>query len=258
MPQMEQLFVITASNVDAQRHIEKSIANSIDPAICTKHFDSPVLEEVTRRSTDGKFYAWGAVPGKRNEPNWNAMQPGDHVLVYQEGRYTYWTRVISKHRKPSFAEDLWGRDTDRQTWEFMHFLQPSVRLQCPAQATADMLPAKYMGFTPITADRVQHIVSQYGTIDKFVEERLRGSATYLLLRSNEGSGWSDREGQSYHYGNTVANYTAVARGAQFLLDRVSRDGTRVFGTGTIGEITEEPGSGKATKTFLPQSRDSAS
>jgi hypothetical protein len=210
------------------------------------------------RSTDGKFYAWGAVPGKRNEPNWNAMQPGDHVLVYQEGRYTHWTRVISKHRKPSFAEDLWGRDTDRQTWEFMHFLQPSVRLQCPAQATADMLPAKYMGFTPITADRVQHIVSQYGTIDKFVEERLRGSATYLLLRSNEGSGWSDREGQSYHYGNTVANYTAVARGAQFLLDRVSRDGTRVFGTGTIGEITEEPGSGKATKTFLPQSRDSAS
>jgi hypothetical protein len=246
---MEQLFVITASNADAQRHIEKSIANSIDPAFCAKFFDSPVLEEVMRSSADGKFYAWGAVPGKRNEPNWSAMQPGDHVLVYQEGRYTYWTRVISKHRKQSFAENLWGRDADGQTWEFMYFLQPSVRLHCSAQASADVLQAKYQGFTPITADKVQRIVSQYGTIGKFVEERLRGSENYLLLRSNEESGWSDREGKSYHYGNTVANYSAVVKGTPFLLDRVSRDGTRIFGTGTIGEITEEPGSGKATKTF---------
>jgi MoxR-like ATPase/predicted RNA-binding protein with PUA-like domain len=249
MPQMEQLFVITASNVAAQRNIEKSIANSIDRAMCARHFDSAVLDKVNRQSGDGKFYAWGAVPGKRNEPNWIAMQPGDHALFYQEGRYTYWTRVISRHRNAPFAEALWGRDADDQTWEFMYFLQPSVPLHCQAQATADVLPAKYMGFTPISADRVQRIVSQYGTIEEFIEKRLRGSATYLLLRSNEGSDWSDREGQSYHYGNTVANYTAVVKGTQFLLDRVSHDGTRVFGTGTIGEISEEPGAGKATKTF---------
>ena len=95
MPQSEErLFVITASNPDAKRHIEKSIANPIDPAIYTRFFDSTVLDELLRQSKDGKAYAWGAVPGKNNEPNWSAMQPGDHVLVYQQGRYTYWTLLL--------------------------------------------------------------------------------------------------------------------------------------------------------------------
>jgi MoxR-like ATPase len=249
MPQTEQLFVITASNLDAQRHIEKSIANSIDPALCTQHFDSSVLEDVRQKSADGKFYAWGAVPGERNQPNWDSMQAGDCVLVYQVKHYTYWTRVISKHRNAAFAEALWKRDPEGRTWEFMYFLQPPVPLQCPAQSVTDVLPGQYMGFTPITADRVQRIVSQYGSIEKFIEARLQGSETYLLLRSNEGSGWSDREGNSYHYGNTVANYTAVVKGAQFLLDRAYRDGTGIFGTGEIGDIAEEPGTGKSTKTF---------
>jgi hypothetical protein len=59
----------------------------------------------------------------------------------------------------------------------------------------------------------------------------------------------DKEGPSYHYGNTVANHTAVVKGAKLLLDRVDRDARRIFATGIIGEISEEPGSGKATKTF---------
>src|ERR1019366_5061237 len=249
MSQTEQLFVITASNLDAQRHIEKSIANSIDPTLCTQHFDGAPLEDVKKKSADGKFYAWGALPGERNQPNWEAMQAGDYVLVYQVKHYTYWTRVISKHRNATFAEALWGRDPEGRTWEFMYFLQPPVPLQCPAQKTADVLPATYQGFSRITADRVQSVVSQYGSIEKFIEARLQGSETYLLLRSNEGSGWSDREGNSYHYGNTVANYTAVVKGAQFLLDRAYRDGTGIFGTGEIGDIAEEPGTGKSTKTF---------
>ena len=61
MPQTEeQLFVITASNADAQRHVEHSIANSIDSSLCAKHCDSAVLENVRQRSTDDRFYAWGA------------------------------------------------------------------------------------------------------------------------------------------------------------------------------------------------------
>jgi len=250
MPQtQEQLFVITASNPDAKRHIEKSVANSIDPPICTQHFDGSVLNEVMRKSADGKFYAWGAVPGIRNEPTWNSMEEGDNVLTYQEGRYTYWTRVITKHRNASFAQALWGKDPDSKTWEFMYFLQPPVLLQCLARATADVLPAQYMVFTAIKAERVERIISQYGSVERFVEERMKGTETYLMLRSNKDSDWSDEEGKSYHYGNTVANYTALVPGARFLLDRVFSEGKRIIGIGKVGNTTEEPGTGKATKAF---------
>src|SRR5215469_10717118 len=118
----EQLFVITASNQEAQRHVAKSIAQGIEPAFSSDHFDQATLAAVTQSSADGRFYAWGVVPGPKNESTWNAIRPGDHVLVYQQGRYTYSTRVISKHRNAAFAEGLWGRDPHGQTWEFMYFL----------------------------------------------------------------------------------------------------------------------------------------
>ena len=107
MPTQEHLYIITASNEDAKEHVRKSIANAIDPAICAAHFSNDVLDEVRRKSTDGNFYAWGARPGKRNEPNWNALQEGDCVFLYQDGNYTYWTRVISQHRNSRFAKTVW-------------------------------------------------------------------------------------------------------------------------------------------------------
>src|SRR5215472_9109627 len=186
MPQtQERLFVVTASNPDAKRHIEQTIAHSIDPSICAAHFPANVLDEVKRKSADEQFYAWGARPGEGNQRNWNALQPGDRVLVYQDGVYTYRTEVIAKHRNSSFAEAVWGKHPDGDTWEYMYFLQPPVPIQCPAQSLADFLPAGFRGFTPIAADRVQNIVGKYGSIDKFIEQRMMGSETYLMLRSNE-------------------------------------------------------------------------
>jgi hypothetical protein len=245
----KQLFVITASNPEASAHVGKSIASPIDSSLCQKHFKAEQWKQVAQLSRDGKFYAWGALPGQRNLPNWEKMRPGDYVLLYQNGQYTFHTTVISKYRNANFARALWGTDQNGMTWELMYFLQPPVRLGCSAQKVADVLPSQYMGFTPIAADNVQNIVTKYDSIDKFFEQRMVASEIFLLLRSNEESSWSDKEGSSYHYGSTVANHTAVVRGAQFLLDRVYSDARRVFGCGTIGAITEEAGSGRASRTF---------
>lgn len=126
MPEASRrLFVITASNEQAKQHVQKTIANPIDPAICAAHFPADVLDQVSRKSTDGNFYAWGARPGKRNEPNWNTLQEGDYVFLYQDGDYTFWMRVISKHRNRAFAEAIWELHPEGNTWEFMYFLQPS-------------------------------------------------------------------------------------------------------------------------------------
>ena len=103
----ERLFVVTASNSDAQRHAEHSIANPIDAELCSKYFDQALLDKVASSSDDGCFYTWGAVPGKRNAPNWEQMKPGDHILVYQNGNYRYWTRVITKHKNMELAKALW-------------------------------------------------------------------------------------------------------------------------------------------------------
>jgi hypothetical protein len=247
----ERLFIVTASNSDAQRHVEHSISNPIDAELCKKYFDKTFLDGVATSSDDGHFYAWGAVPGKRNAPNWEQMKPGDHVLVYQNGIYRYWTRVIAKHRNMEFAKALWGSDPDGQTWELMYFVQPSTPLRIPAKTIADLLPGQYMGFTPIALDRLDRIATDYGSISKFIEERMvqGGAGKYFIFRSNEDSDWADEDGASYHYGNTVPNYTAVLPGVQVLIDRRFPEGKKIVGVGTVGEITEGPATLKATKTF---------
>jgi MoxR-like ATPase len=246
----QQIFVVTASNSDARRHIELSVENPVDTALLVNHFDDVTQKEVDLRSSDGKLYAWGALPGKNNLRNWSAMRPGDFVLVYQEGIYTYWSRVISTHRNPSFAKALWGTIGEGETWELMYFLEKPIKSHCVASGLADYLPARYMGFTAITSSRVGRIEAEFGSTESFIAQKIEQSPeTCLIVRSNVNSDWQDEDGRSLHYGNTVPNFTAMTPGVRILIDRRFPEGKRIIGTAIVGRITDEPASGNASKTF---------
>jgi hypothetical protein len=71
-----------------------------------------------------------------------------------------------------------------------------------------------------------------------------GDPMCLLIRSNVGSDWEDEEGQSYHFGQTVPNYTQVEPGTEFLVDRSFRAGpNRIIAKGQFGDV-EETGTGE--------------
>ncbi len=66
---MPRVFVFTAGNPEARRHLADSIQNPIDDAIVYGNFDELHHEELKRIRGEGKgFYAWGAVWGVRNRP----------------------------------------------------------------------------------------------------------------------------------------------------------------------------------------------
>ncbi len=74
----------------------------------------------------------GPRPGPANDRNWENLAPGDFVLVYQSGEYTFHSRVISKHRNKAFAKALCGVDEENQTWEQMYFLEHPVPVRVQA------------------------------------------------------------------------------------------------------------------------------
>ena len=180
------LFVFTASDPSAQEHVKSSVANDIDPALCRAHFDTALLDEVRAKSGDGNFYAWGAIPGPTNTRNWSDLKPGDYVLAYQKGEYTYASRIIAKHRNAAFANAVWGLNPSNQTWELMYFLAHPIKVNVRAGDLADFLPAQYMGFSQISQDRIQKILAEFGSLEEFMNERVINvpSETYLLIRSN--------------------------------------------------------------------------
>jgi len=168
----EQLVVITASGPAPRRHIDLSIARGIDEQLVQEHFDDHLLETVRAASTDGRFYAWGAMPGPKNTDTWGELQIGAIVLIYQNGAYSFVSKVLAKDRNPEFARSLWGNDEEGRTWEFMYFLDRPRRTSVPAQRLKDFLPASYRGFTLIPQGRLERITSAYGSVKKFVEERV--------------------------------------------------------------------------------------
>ena len=103
---MKNLFVITASNPDAKRHVENTIQRPIPASKVEKHFTGSKLAQVKTIGMEHGYYAWGSMPGDRNIPTWEKIQIGDHILVYQNKDYTYYTRVLFKDQNKEFALSL--------------------------------------------------------------------------------------------------------------------------------------------------------
>jgi hypothetical protein len=107
---MTQMFVFTAGNSNARQHLRDSIERPVDPETVFDTFPAYQHEELKRIYEQGNgFYAWGAIPGRDNTPNWEAMQPGDFVLCVYGATYHYVCRLIDKYNNERFAETVWER-----------------------------------------------------------------------------------------------------------------------------------------------------
>jgi hypothetical protein len=91
---MPQIFIFTAGRDEARQHLVDSIENHIEEQKVFGSFASAHREALEHIREQGNgFYAWGAVPGVRNIPNWEAMQRGDYVLCVYDNTYHYVARV---------------------------------------------------------------------------------------------------------------------------------------------------------------------
>jgi hypothetical protein len=244
---MTQIFVITASNLAARKNVELTLAHPIELNIVAAHFPREILDDLKSDQDGEGIYAWGALPGEGNKRNWERMQSGDYILLYQNGAYTFASRVILKAQNDSFARAVWGTDEEGKTWELMYFLEQPTRVKLPAINLIDFLPGQYMGFSRISDDRIERILAEYSSVDTFIKERLMVDVPgpYLMIRLNTESKWRDEEGKSYHYATTVANYRQVVQGAEVLIERRFPECKRVIARAKVSRVQEEPEHGES-------------
>ncbi len=173
---MTQIFVFTAANPDAQRHLKDTIKIPIDEEkVFGKFFWPGQREELEGiREEGGGFYAWGAVPGERNTPNWKAMRSGDYVLCAFGNAYHYAARVLGKYANRRFAEEVWGTTPEGETWELMYFLTKPVAVDRRVPEVAEYLNAGYRGFARINDAKVDAILLEFGSVDAFIDRALNG------------------------------------------------------------------------------------
>ncbi len=179
---MTRIFVFTAGNPEARGHLKYSIERPVRPETVFGTFSESRHEELEEIRKQGNgFYAWGAVPGPRNRPNWESMEPGDYVLCVYSATYQYVFRVIAKYDNEQFAEVVWDRDEQGRTWQLMYFLTEPVEVGRRLSEFEDYLePERYWGFTRIDDERIGNIVSSYGSVDRFIAEMLGRDGGDLL------------------------------------------------------------------------------
>jgi predicted restriction endonuclease len=183
---MPQIFFFAAGNSEARQHLVESIENQIDEQMVFGSFAVALREELERIREEGKgFYAWGAIPGMRNIPNWEVMQRGDYVLCVYENTYHYVARVLAKYENERFARRVWGEDENGKTLKYMYFLTEPIEVHRHVSELADYLNAEYRGYTRISDKKLDEIADAYGTTDAFIRDVLdyqsEGIPTQLML-----------------------------------------------------------------------------
>jgi hypothetical protein len=168
------LYVFTAGNPAARQHLADTVLHPIDRDRVLKHLGEGKTSELEGRSSDGRLYAWGALPTENLIRVWDGLSEGDHVLVYYEGTYHLASTVTEKLHSAALAKDLWASGPGGTTWEYMYFLDPpkTINIQSSSLAYLEM-PAKPQGFMRI-ASALEPIRNAYGSVDEFV--------THLLAR----------------------------------------------------------------------------
>src|SRR5215218_4839970 len=170
---MPQMFIFTAGKPEAQQHLMVSIVKPIDEETVFGSFDSAEWEELERIREEGNgFYAWGAVPGLRNTPNWETMERGDYVLCVYGSAYHYVARVLAKHDNERFARRVWGENEDGETWEYMYFLTEPIEVNRPLREFEGYLHGKYWGFTRISNPELEEIEQDFGSVEGLIREIL--------------------------------------------------------------------------------------
>ena len=163
---MDKIFVFTASNQNVRRHYEKTIANPLPKLEFEKYFKEDELVKLHEFEIDEGYYVWGVPPGPFNTVNWESMQPGDHILFYQNKFYISYTKLLYKLDNLSFSKNVWSGDAVGEKCQHLFILEKPISFQNPVEVLklSEYLRSSYRGFSSFTKEKITKITNEFGSV----------------------------------------------------------------------------------------------
>ena len=167
-----QIFLAPRSDY----HSANNLQNTIDFGIQYNEIESLITDIdiknilKTEQNSKDKLMVWGNTPGRA--ASWNKMNSGDLILFYQDRKYTYAGNLLVKFRNKALSDKLWGPDENGVSWEYVYFLTTLRKLDMPAniiQQLAGYESEVVLGFQPLNDKGMQAIISQYGSVEAFID-----------------------------------------------------------------------------------------
>lgn len=239
------IFVFTASNSEAQRHLLDTIVNSVEESLVKRNLVSEEFQELKSKSNNLGYYCWGAVPGSSNLRNWGQLKENDYILTYYDKKIHYYSNLVYKVHNRQLAEELWGSLNDGKTWEYIYFLTKPKKLENPI-LTKDFpnhLQSVFQGFAKIKDSKVAKILSEYGSVENFLLYPYRANKYVLDISTALSTDWIQMLMNSAEF--------AFAKGAELLAELENFDARSDFYENLRNKfVTQTKGKDKGFVDFL--------
>lgn len=171
---MPNIFIAPANTAPDKACLEKSIINPVERQAVIQTFSDatyPELIEIERRGRG--FFAWGYPSEAEYVDKWFHMGIGDFVLMTFDGAYRYYGKVLGRYDNSRAAAAIWGESSTAQTdRELLFFLSEPIALTLPTTELMDYLPESKDRFSQISAEKMERIETDFGSVERFFRHRL--------------------------------------------------------------------------------------
>jgi hypothetical protein len=163
---MPQVILQPSGNQGSRDHYRDTVSTPVPLERVGKYVDEATLSRLRTEFPTGAAAIWGVTPGGRdvNAGKWEKIQAGDVAVFLKDGRADSFGTVVLKFRNRSLAEDLWGRDRDGDTWEYVYFLRDVAPLDLSYDELNGLLGYKtgnnFMGFNVLPEHQSEAAVAR--------------------------------------------------------------------------------------------------
>ncbi|MEX1997827.1 MAG: hypothetical protein WEA04_04105 [Candidatus Andersenbacteria bacterium] len=161
-------IVVAGGNMAAERHFEDTVQQKRQLSEVRQYLPQEEVENLERIYHGASFIVWGAVPGPMNEQRWQAMAPGDAVLIYNKGYVRAIGEIAATVHSKELARHFWRETAEGETWELIYFIVNEQRVNVPLSKINPLFGYKGnyspQGLTMVDSKKVQKFSQQYGDI----------------------------------------------------------------------------------------------
>ncbi|OGH18455.1 MAG: hypothetical protein A2868_02615 [Candidatus Levybacteria bacterium RIFCSPHIGHO2_01_FULL_40_15b] len=185
-----KIFIVVAGgNIEAERHFEDTIRRKRTLKEVRSYLPPEEVRSLEHIYHGSDFIVWGSVPGPLNETRWEKMEPGDVVLIYNQGYIRFVGEIAAKVRNKELSRYFWREDEAGSTWELMYFIVNEEKVNVPIEKLNPLFGYqshyKPQGFTLINQEAVDTFTRNYGDILGVLKTLEKGEELIHVSARNE-------------------------------------------------------------------------
>lgn len=192
---MSLIILQPAASKSSQDHYKRTISNPVSIERIEPYVSQQLYSEIRKQYPEGKVPVWGVMNGKNDtiKKKWEKISRGDITLFSGKGGIFASAVTTLKFQNRALAEQLWGTDEAKNTWENIYLVKEVKNIHIPYEKFNAILGynEKFViqGFHVLDEEKSTKLNMQYGLFCEdicepvseadysHVVERLEGNAS---------------------------------------------------------------------------------